>query len=759
MFLRLIGIAAVLAVTLVGLGSGHLRVELYRLHADMHRLRDYVAAQTRGQPAYTAYTFPASSIDRVVVDTAKVQRTIPKDFFGINYVAFWDSSAGSAASARALRQTPIRTVRFPGGAPADWYDWQDPYYKGWSHTSPLQLWHWARSFGARHVLFSTNYQGNIPKPAGKSYAVNSPRNAAAWVAFNKRHGITAAMEVGNEEDLKTLNQPDDPAYAPYIAAFNAQAKAMHRVDARVQVLGPVGTNEYYWWTRDGLGMFLARAGNRTGTDQVNGVSLHFYKGSSWFDSKGVAQYWLSSTGPWRAIQTAIRAHDTRRLPVYITEWNSGPSDSNNAFTPTIGHALVVSDMLGAFAQSGVAGEDYFDLHGASGWGLLYGPNESRPVDTPTPTYYAMALWNQMGNTVLRLQQSDDPANVMSAYATKSRDGSVQVLVANKRPTSRTVRIAFQGQTPAGHSLQVYSLRGATNSVDGLDTVYDGVGMPSPQHHLPGPRRLGIVRGSTASYTLPPYSAAVLVFHRLSRSPRIQWKPIPTATSLPPLAVKLSASVMQSQLKPGQTQVLEQRVQANDVVEGLLADFEVYDGSGTKVFETTQPLHLRANHAVTVTQNYTLPSTAYGGTYHYKAGVFGLNWQPTLAWIDNAGTFTVAGPPVPRISVAGSVDPHSLPPGGTVGLSAQVRAADNSLPNALVDFELYSDTGAKICQAVKTGVDVPAGETVTVPGSCSVPGTQPNGRLTLKIGVFGPNWSPTYAWNNNADSLTVTAGRG
>jgi hypothetical protein len=458
----------------------------------------------------------ALTVSVLHVTPALVRQTIPPTFFGINCSALWDGAQGSAASARALAQTPIKTVRFPGGIPADWYDWQDPYYKGWSRTSPLDLWRYARSFGAIHVVFGTNYQGHLPKPPGKTYAVNSPQNAAAWVAFDKARGIPADMEVGNEEDQATLHKADDPAYASYIAAFNAQARAMHAVDPHVRVLGPVGTNEYYWWGLDGLGAFLAGAGNRTGSGQVAGLSLHFYRGKNWDDAKGVAQYWLAPQGPWAAIQAALRAHDTRRLPVYITEWNLGASDNHNAFTPTLGHALAVADVLGAFASAGVAGEDYFTVHYAHGWGLLYaGPNadknwsEDRPVDSPTPTYYALALWGHMGNHLVALAQDDDAATVLSAYATSRDDGSIQVLLINKLPTAHTVRLALEGTTAKGRHLYVYSLRGVTNAVNDLDAVYDGVRMPSPQTRLPGPRDAGRIQADGVVATVPAYSATVL----------------------------------------------------------------------------------------------------------------------------------------------------------------------------------------------------------------------------------------------------------
>jgi hypothetical protein len=106
-------------------------------------------------------------VNVVTIDPSRVSAVLAPTFFGLNSVGFWDSAQGSTASAVALAQTPIRAVRFPGGAPADWYDWQDPTYKSWSSTSPLKLWQWARQLGPQVVpLFQTNYQGNLPNPPG-----------------------------------------------------------------------------------------------------------------------------------------------------------------------------------------------------------------------------------------------------------------------------------------------------------------------------------------------------------------------------------------------------------------------------------------------------------------------------------------------------------------------------------------------------------------------------------------------------------------
>ena len=455
----------------------------------------------------------APRVDTISVNADTISRVIPAGFFGINYVAFWDSAQGSQASANALKQTPIRSVRFAGGDPGDWYDWQEPYYptsvlssSSLSSTSPLQLAHWAAEFGAT-PLFQTNYQGHLPNPPGRPYTVNSPQNQAAWVNYDQVHGIDARMEVGNEEDIN-MKTYHDPGFQPYISAFNADASAMHAVDPDVQVYGPAATNEYYWWAWDSLGMFLKQTGNKYGTGEVDGVSLHYYKGTGWNSTEGAAQTWDCSSCDWPVIARDIATNDTRPLPVDISEWNIGDADNGTGFNQTAGHALVYADMIGAFAQSGVAEEDYFDLHGAKNYGLLYGTGEARPVDTPTPTYYATALWGHMGANVLSMTQSDNPSTTVSAYATSKSDGSVQVLAINKTDSPEPVQINYNGFSPAGGKLRTFTMA-STSDENSLDVRYDGQLDPSAQRPLPGAIGPTPVAGNTVSVTLAPYSATVL----------------------------------------------------------------------------------------------------------------------------------------------------------------------------------------------------------------------------------------------------------
>lgn len=451
-----------------------------------------------------------SPVGVVTIDASRSTHSLGPDFFGINSVGFYDAHQDSAGSALALAQTPIRMVRFPGGVPGDYYDWRFPYDRGWSTTAPLNLWNFTMKLGQNaHVLFQTNVQGHTPMIRKGIPAVNSAASVAGWVRQNKAQGVAADMEVGNEED-KSMHSVHDPVFTSYIKTFNVQAAAMHKAVPAVKVYGPASTNVYYWVQLDSLGMFLEATGNRYGSRQVDGVSLHYYTGHDWNDSLGAAQAWLGPNGLYAHIQQTIGFYDTRALPVDMSEWNLGASDFHNAFTPTLGHALLTADMVGAFAQSGVASEQYFDIHSAMGWGLLYGDNEPRPLDSPTPTYFAMALWGHMGRQMLNLSATDAPASVTSVYASRYLDGRVTLLAINKLKTPRTIQVKFKDYNPRGKIVRVYDLRPSTGKgVTGLDALYDGVKTPNPTRLLPGPRIIGRVTEAVFSYTLPAYSASVI----------------------------------------------------------------------------------------------------------------------------------------------------------------------------------------------------------------------------------------------------------
>lgn len=469
---------------------------------------------------------------QVTINVGSVARTLPDTFHGINYVAFWNSNQGDPKAAQLLGKTTINLVRFPGGVVGDFYDWQCPYYTGengsptcpssptgssWSSSSPMDAWNWAKIFGTT-MLYQTNVWGNgLPNPPGKNYAVNSPENAAAWAQWTKQQGIKAIFEIGNEIDLEIQKENnwwldvEDPKFQVYIDAFNAQAQAIHQVDGAIQVFGPVSTNEWHWWNRNLLGMFLKQVGNKAGTGHVDGVSLHFYPScDSWDSCKGSAQYWLQSGGPWEFIKSTIGAHDTRALPVFISEWHVGPA--TNGFNPTVSNGLLVADMIGAFALGGVSGHQYFELHRASSsenaYGMLFSDGESRPANSPTPSYYALALWGLMGQKILNASQTANASTEVASYSSLHSDGSVRVLLINKTAQSKTIAIATTGYQLQGGTATIHSVA-PVGSNTSWDIKYNGATNPDLTTTSPAPQIKTITQANYA-HTLAAYEMAVVI---------------------------------------------------------------------------------------------------------------------------------------------------------------------------------------------------------------------------------------------------------
>jgi len=751
-------IRALLIAVLVGITFANSTMVHAAKHKGKHKQKATpTATAMAGQPPST----PASSgSDTVVVDPNKVIRTIPETFYGVNYFAFYDKAQQSAASAKAISRTPIRAMRFPGGVVADYYDWANPTFKGKPVASPAEGWKYAREFGAKLMVLETNFKNggkaggvNIGQPIGKPYKANDPQNSAAWVTYNKQNNIPAMMEVGNEEDIKLYRKKNDPKYQAYIDGFNAQARAMHAADPNVKVIGPVGVNEYQWWGLGELSDFLHASGNKTGTGQADGVSLHFYGGVSWFNSRAVPQHWTGRI--WPAIQKMIKANDTRNLPVYITEWNIGKSDVHNQFTPTLGHALLTADMVGAFARSGVAGQYYWTIHYAYGWGFLYGEKDKRPVDSPTPTYYALALWGHMGDQVVSSQQTDDATSALSTYVTTRKDGAMQVMAINKLNTPRKVNVEIQGATPNGHKLTVYSLTGTTNSVDALDASYDGKTMPSPQQPLPGGQDGGVVHGKTLTYTVPAYSAVVLDLNGTTRDSSVHWSPVQQAPEAPKPTVDVAVTVARDAVSAGDTQTITAHISSNTDVGPAIVTMPVKDSSGRKISGKKDRITISAGQTVTVTETFTIPSGAYGGTYKVRVDVYAPAYAATYGKLKKPATFTVSGPPPPKISSTGSVSSSTVKSGDSVTFTAVVSAQNAAASDLLIDVEVWPATsGPKLCKKFENHINIPANGSVSFAAQCTVPAGLASGKYLMKIGVFGSKWAPLYSWNNKAATLTV-----
>jgi uncharacterized protein YcfL len=469
------------------------------------------AVSTASRAATSATIAPLQADHQLTINYNQVINTIEYPFWGINYTAFWDDAQGSEGSRNALRNAGIQVIRFPGGEPANWYDWADPYAGGWSKTSTTDLAAYAQAIGAQLMLQTnptTNELGNQkPNDPSGEHVVN-------WVRSVSEAKIDAPFwEIGNEADIKLTKAYDWEALEWYYAAFNQQAAAMRAANPNIKIFGPAATNVYQWWQLHTLDMFLERAGNKTGSGLVDGVSLHYYpvEGCQEWDKIRAAPHdWPVAM---EQIQKVIATHDTRRLPVFISETSTNGAqecESNRTMAVALGNA----DLLGVLRNSGVQAVQLFGaVHGSRYWGLLYGTSEDRPVDSPTPNYFILPIWTRTGNQVLSIEGVTDPANTLSVYAAKNAAGAAQVVLINKTGQEQAVRIAFNDFDPTGGQLSIYELRPSSGVTTDRDVLYNGVATPTVTGaSLPPPATREL---TSADYTqvLPAYSLTLFEFHR------------------------------------------------------------------------------------------------------------------------------------------------------------------------------------------------------------------------------------------------------
>jgi hypothetical protein len=463
----------------------------------------------------------------VTIDVGNSPCFIAPDFAGTNYESFagWGSDISmSTFQQQAFQAAGTQQFRYPGGEPGEWVDLlmtakcADNSNANWGSPPYTALWAFAKSAGLTSLLLQTNpttqWCGTGPQDA-------SGTHAAALASDAKAHGVKAVYEVGNEPDNGGAYFSKNGGQAAYIAKFIEQANAIHGVDPSAEVYGPVvcglGGNCSFptTWDSGWIDAFLAQTGNKaagSGKGSADGISFHVYWHPEWgytdlsqakIDKYGFAFYWSQTVMPY--LRGIIAKHDTRDLPIVISEISLGNGIANDAGqTQNMFSVLETLDVVGAFAASGVRSFQWFDANAA-------GPSDYWMITASQarPLFYAFAAWSKMGNQVLGVTSSVNPHDVV-AYATKSANGSVQVLLINKTSSAHDVTLSFTGFSAAGKTLHVTTAAPATAGTDtSTSVVYNGATNPLPSAL---PAATSTTNSSASpSYPLPAYSLAVLAF--------------------------------------------------------------------------------------------------------------------------------------------------------------------------------------------------------------------------------------------------------
>ena len=176
----------------------------------------------------------------VTINADKVLNTVAeREFHGINFVALWNDTGDSPGTVQAFSQMGQGLVRFPGGCPCEWYDWQEPLASGFTKLTPEAAWHFAKAGGAR-MVFQTNIANDGDRTNKTTHAIyrfdSSGAHAAGWAKAAAQAGIGVAYwEIGNEPEMDATGphkKSQDAVYAWYNAKFEEQARAIRKAERR-----------------------------------------------------------------------------------------------------------------------------------------------------------------------------------------------------------------------------------------------------------------------------------------------------------------------------------------------------------------------------------------------------------------------------------------------------------------------------------------------------------------------------------------------
>lgn len=107
---------------------------------------------------------------------------------------------------------------------------------------------------------------------------------------------------------------------------------------------------------------------------------------------------------------------------------------------------------------------------------------------------------------------------------------------------------------------------------------------------------------------------------------------------------------------------------------------------------------------------------------------------------------------PSINSTAAVKPATVEPGTSTMITATFINTGAPLVNGIIDLEIYNAAGQKVAQQFWTGQYLAMGQKRSFTYLWTAP--QQTGVYTVRLGVFGAEWTPLYHWNHHAASIHV-----
>ena len=216
-----------------------------------------------------------------------------------------------------------------------------------------------------------------------------------------------------------------------------------------------------------------------------------------------------------SIAPAVKAAHARHVPLRVDEINTISCGWDPAVSRSFASALWALDTLFELAGEGVDGVNIHTFPGATYALFRLGQVDGRWQGAVMPEYYGLEMFAQAapaGSTLLRVSAAGAP--LLDAYATRAPGGTVRVVVINKGPTTRVIRVrapaGTRAKAPAGtvERLEAPSLSARA----GVTLGGQSFGASTTTGLLSGPQTTSTIAGTTGGgYLLrvPPASAALL----------------------------------------------------------------------------------------------------------------------------------------------------------------------------------------------------------------------------------------------------------
>jgi len=728
------------------------------------------------------YVVSAAASANVAIDTTNVRGTVPTYALGMN-TAVWDGHLLDAPIPSMLQQAGVSLLRFPGGSSADNYHWRTNSFSDGGYANPNDTFDNFMGVvqrSASQAFITVNYGSNASGSGG-----GDPDEAAAWVRYanvTKGYGVKY-WEIGNEvygngtypgaweTDLHPEKGP-----AAYGANSRAFIDAMKAVDPSIKV-GVAVTTPGYW--PDG------QAPNWNSTvlplvcDRIDFVDVHWYP----IDNAGSDADLLASTGRIAGMMSTLRSQidqacgaNGAHIQIILGEMNTNSTGKQRV---GLVNALFLADGFMTWLENGVANASWWDLHNGSDTSgnnseSLYGTatygdlgilssgtssgNVSEPpANTPFPPYYGLRMLSDLGQPGDQTVVASSDQGQIAVHAVRQANGNLAVLLVNKSATDTyNVAVSLAGYTPDS-SATVYSYGIGSSNIS--SSSVSGIGSTFTQRIAPYSLTTIVMKPAATGV------AATLVPPTITVTP-----PLPTATTTPVPPTTTPVPPTTTPVPPttapptATTTPVPPTTTAIHMPPTITVTPPPPTATTTPVPPTTTTTTTPVPPTTTATTTPVPPTTTATATaIHMPPTITVTPPPPTATTATTAPPTTIPVPPTatptatPQRLAITITNADSAPAVAVPGTMVTLRAtasANQMLKGAIVDFYIVDAHGKLVTQAWQTPVDLTATKPRVVSTSWMVPANQGSGSYTLKVGVFGPNWSPLIAWNNDVATLTV-----